>query len=55
MDLLWRHALTQQIPIAVYGSSEKQVGDLVGDQAVNFLRHGAIKRAQSGFNMFHGD
>ena len=45
----------QEIDIAIDRGREEQVRDLVGEQAVDLLGHGAVEGAQSGFDMRHGD
>ena len=53
VDLLRSDAFAPQIVVGVARGREQQVGDLVGEQAVDFLRHGAVAGAQSGFDVGH--
>ena len=45
---------SKEILIGVLGRCEKQIRHLIGQQEINFLRHCAIERSQSGFNMGYG-
>ena len=45
---------SKEILIGVLGRREKQIRHLIGQQAINFLRHCAVERSQSGFNMRYG-
>jgi hypothetical protein len=41
--------------VSVLGRCEQQIGELVGDQPIDFLGHGAVERAQSGLDVADAD
>ena len=49
------NAFARKVPVSVFGGSEQQIGDLIGEHAIDLLRHAAVQRAQSGFHVSHGD
>src|ERR1700687_422743 len=55
MNSLFCDALTDKILISVRGWSEKHIGNLIGQKAINFFRHGAVEGAQTSFHVSHRD
>src|SRR5471032_2532202 len=54
LDAALVDAFLEQIGLSVGLGGEEQIGQLVGQHAVNFLRHAAVAAAQPGLNMDHG-
>jgi hypothetical protein len=52
-DLLGRNSLFLKIDVSVLARGKQQICELIGNQPVDFLRHGAVERAQSGFDVAH--
>ena len=55
VDFLRGNAFLQQVGVAIPGGREKQVGKLVGEQAVDLFGHAAVTAAQSGLYMGYRD
>src|SRR5215470_6876196 len=51
VNLFRRNSFSLKIDVTIFGRSKEQVRELVGEKAVDFLRHGAIKGAQPGLDM----
>src|SRR5579871_2009878 len=51
MNALGRNSFALQVSVPVLGRREKQVRQLIGQHAVDLLRHTAVERAQPGFHM----
>ena len=51
MDPLGGDTLSEQVGIRVARRGEEQVGELVGDQAIDLFGHGAVARAQPGLDV----
>src|SRR5258708_24674251 len=49
-----RNTFGTQIPYPTLLGYKEQVRNLIGEDAIDFLRHRAIKRSQSGFDMRNG-
>src|SRR5271166_6567596 len=47
-------AFAEEILVTVGRWREEQIGELVGEQAVDFFRHGAVAGAQSGLDVADG-
>ena len=50
-NLFGGDTLVPKIRVRVLGRRKQQVGELIGQQPVDFLRHGAVEGAQSGFDV----
>ncbi len=48
-------ALAQQVHASAFFGDEEEVGDGVGDDAVDLFRHGAVEAAQAGLDMHDVD
>jgi len=48
-------AFLEQMLDGVFFGDEEVVGQSIGENAINFLGHGAIKAAEAGFDMCHGN
>ena len=55
VDARLRDALAQQVLPRAFLGDEQQIRDLVGEHAVDLLRHGAVEAAQSRFDVYHRD
>ena len=51
MNLFGGNAFAQEILVAILRWGEEQVCQAIGDDAVHFLGHGAVKGAQAGFDV----
>lgn len=51
LDLGGGNTFAEEVFIAVGRRGEKQVGETIGDQAIDFLGHGAVEAAEAGFEM----
>ena len=51
MDALRRMAFVQKVGHALGLGHEKPVGNRIGDQSVDFLRHGPVATAKARFDM----
>ncbi len=51
MDFARVDALAHKILVAIGRGREQQIGQLIGQQAVDFFRHAAVTRAQTGLNV----
>ena len=47
------YPFTPQVLVGVLGRGKKQVRELIGNYAVNFLGHAAVARAQPSFYVSH--
>ena len=55
VDASARTPFLEQVLDGVLFGNEEKVGDSIGEDAVDFLRHGAIEATQAGFDMGHGN
>nr|GEU28557.1 hypothetical protein [Tanacetum cinerariifolium] len=55
MDAAGRNALAQQVAGAAGLAGKQQLGHLVGEHAVDFLRHRTVVAAQAGLDVKYGD
>ena len=54
MDFFRRHAFGAQIVDSALFGDEEQIGNAIGDEPVDFFRHGAVPAAQARFDVGHG-
>ena len=45
--------LRLKVGVSVFRRSEQEIGKPVGDDPVDFLRHGSIERTESSFDVRH--
>ncbi len=55
VDSLPCHTFAEEVLLRFGRGSQQEVGELIGDKAVEFLRHRPVIRPQTSFNMSHLD
>ena len=55
VDLGRRDPFAAEVFVGVRRGGQQEIGDGVGDEAVDFLGHGAVEAAQAGFDVGHLD
>lgn len=55
MDLFPANPFAEQIGVTIGGGRKKQIGQLIGEEAIDLLGHGPIKRSEAGLDMGHSD
>src|SRR5208282_441512 len=54
-DLLWRDSLALKVDVSVFRGRIQHIRQLIGDQAVDFLRHAAVERTKPRFDVADAD